>query len=90
MFAGVISLLASSFSLCDNGVSLYPKALNQISKLDRVVGIGQSRKTRLWEMRTGREGSQTNCRLLPPFGVPLGTGQGLKADRDLRVLWLLR
>lgn len=80
MFARMLSLLASLFSLHDNGVSLCPNALYPVSKAGRVVGISQSRETRLQGNEDMEGGSQTNCCLLPPFGVPLGQGQGQAAD----------
>lgn len=61
MFARMVSLLAF-FSLHDNGVALYP-----VSKADRVVGISQSRETRVRGNEDMEGGSQTNCCLLPPF-----------------------
>lgn len=61
MFARMLSLLASLFSLHDNGVSLCPNALYPVSKADRVVGISQSRETPLQGNEAMEGGSQTNC-----------------------------
>lgn len=67
MFAKMLSLFEFFFSLHDNGVSLCLNALYQVSKADRVVGISQSRETRVRGNEDMEGGSQTNCCLLPPF-----------------------